>query len=238
MTNRYADGTYVEMTQLFEADASFKVDELLKLLQRQSRSIPLATIADVGCGSGGATSLLAERLTPNHPNLRVSGWDIAPEPKGSSMLNVTFVRGDFSSSSERVDLAVLFDVIEHVRSPQAFLERIADRSRYVALHIPLDDNLFILLRSKLGELRETNGHVSYFNVVSALNLITASNLDIVDFDFTKGFAQNQAKSASLKDRILYLLKAGSWKINPAITYSIFGGVSLMILARSPKFSDS
>jgi hypothetical protein len=58
---------------------------------------------------------------------------------------VEFKTADFLDDDIEVDLATLNDVIEHVSFPQKLLAGVARRCRYVALHVPLDDRLSVLL---------------------------------------------------------------------------------------------
>src|SRR5262249_33189095 len=149
----------------------FKVTALKKLLDA-SRGVPglfpLSHIADVGCGSGATTFF----LKGIYSDAMLTGYYVHPDlPTYTENKDVKFVQTDFCTLETPVfDLAVLFDVVEHVPAPAEFLRQVAARARFVVLHIPLDDSLFSWLRNLPRQNLSHPGHLIALNPASALNL--------------------------------------------------------------------
>ena len=104
--------------------------------------------ADIGCGNGGVfAALYAGLVQGGFPLRRAVGYDIASAWKATAAKYppVEFKQLDFLEDETEFDLATLNDVLEHVTSPHLLLAGVARRCRYVALHIPLDDRLSVLL---------------------------------------------------------------------------------------------
>jgi len=82
-------------------------------------------VIDVGCGDGFFTTMLAEL----YKNSTVTGFDydetaimLAKErAKGLSLSNLLFVQGDAFTHTEKADLIVATDVIEHLHKPDEFM---------------------------------------------------------------------------------------------------------------------
>src|SRR5688572_3327157 len=72
---RYADGRYLAANPSWhEEDSEWKASKILRLLRRCGAAAP-ASIAEVGCGTGGILHAL-ERQLPDCTSLW--GYDIAP----------------------------------------------------------------------------------------------------------------------------------------------------------------
>ena len=69
----YRSGEYrVRHPDWHEADAPFKARHIFEMLQRHP--FPIATIAEIGCGSGAVLAELSRRL----PDVSFFGFDVAP----------------------------------------------------------------------------------------------------------------------------------------------------------------
>lgn len=95
---------------------------------------PYRRIADLGCGDGGLTRVLAERW----PAARVTGVDVSPEMLAAAraLPNLEFVRGDLSAWAEPVDLLVSNAALQWVPDHAAVLPRLASRAGVMAVQVP------------------------------------------------------------------------------------------------------
>ena len=231
----YREGTYTESSP-GGADAEYKVEELRKLLARTAFPLPpLARVADIGCGSGRSTGLLRHMLgRGGELSCQVTGYDLHPGveslPAGPG---VRFVHGDFREGADRFDLAVLFDVVEHVLAPMDFLRAVAERADYLAMHIPLDASFMVLTRQLNRENLAYPGHVLVLDIPSAINLVTFAGLRPLDYRLSPAFRAPSCRS-SWSQILLYPLRSLIWAISPYLLQRTLGGVSLTLLARSPR----
>ncbi len=218
-------------------DASFKIGELKKLLDtsRQFPSLfPLTRVADVGCGSGYITYLLEEMCSQNgYGDVCVVGYDVHPDIlsyQGNE--KVEFVHGDFCAMDVTMfDLAILFDVIEHVPAPIEFLRQVAVRSRFVALHIPLDDSIFSWLRLIPLKNLFHPGHLLVMDTAAALNVVAIAGLRTLNFRYCPAF-QAPSGSATREQKFIKPLRSLLYRFNPYLLQKMLGGVSVMLLAAS------
>lgn len=206
---------------------------MLALLNNIPDRKMIRNYADVGCGHGDVISHMDMFLKKaGFPIERTCGYDISPFPKDLQAKHpgINFIQRDFLSTTECFDLITLNDVLEHISSPQKFLERIADRTHYLALHIPLDARLSVLLADQFNFRLSKVGHISFWTPFSALNLLSASGFLPLGCRFTPGFL-----APSGRERLLQWLalpaRCAFWFLSPGLTATALGGVSLAVLAR-------
>ncbi len=217
-------------------DDAWKAREMRKIIEHIPDAKTITSYVDIGCGNGGVfVSLYRELVRCGFRFQKGVGYDIAAAWKEMAVRSpeVEFKQADFINDSIEVDLATLNDVIEHVTNPQTFLASIASRCRYVALHIPLDDRLSVLLADQWNYRIGPIGHISLWNTASALNLITSSGLLPLFCRFTPGFLAPSGRK-SLLQKLLLPIRLLLYAISPGITASTIGGVSLAVLCRGTK----
>jgi SAM-dependent methyltransferase len=232
----YSTGKFQAESDGFR-DAEFKVSELKMLLDasRQFSSLfPLTRVVDVGCGSGHTTLLLQEMCSRiGYSDAIVEGYDVHPDIQGyQGSEKVKFIYGDFCTANVPLfDLAVLFDVIEHVPAPIEFLRQVAVRSRFVALHIPLDDSIFSWLRLIPLENLHHPGHLLVMDTATALNVVAIAGLRTLNFHYSPAF-QAPTGSDTREQEFIKPLRSLLFRLNPYLLQKMLGGVSLMLLAAS------
>jgi len=214
-------------------DARFKVQQLEAILARNDpdRALNIRRVADVGCGTGATTVLMRDMLLKHGYDAAVAGYDIHPHIDDlPDQEGVTFHRQDFVTlSGESLDLVVLFDVIEHVTDPIGWLREVAQRTRLVALHIPLDASLMLGLRNLWLSNLKRPGHLIVLDVPQALNLLAFAGLRTVDYAYSPGFRAPSGQ-ASTQAKLMFPLRAVLWRLSPYVLQSTLGGVSLTVLA--------
>jgi SAM-dependent methyltransferase len=233
----YLKGDFFKLSH-GDVDACYKVQQLRKLLQSNERNVKLRSgrIVDIGCGSGKTTYLLHTMLTElwGIP-IKIDGYDIHPYVSQiAEEENAHFFFKDFCSvpHKDMYDLAVLFDVIEHIPDPISFLREVGKSSRILALHIPLDDSLLSWLRSLQRSKLSTPGHLVTLDVPSAINLLTFSGLRILDFAYSPVFMAPSGRE-TLSQRLINPIREISYRISPYLTQKFLAGVSLTVLAWTP-----
>jgi ubiquinone/menaquinone biosynthesis C-methylase UbiE len=83
---------------------------------------------------------------------------------------------------KQFDLAILSHVVEHVAAPRSLLLEAARVAHYVAVEVPLEDNLYTFLKVRIfkSDYRERIGHVQWFSQHSFKYLLeTVCNLNVV-----------------------------------------------------------
>lgn len=221
-----------------DADAAYKVRQLENLLHRNIDKICFENgrIADIGCGTGITTHLLQNMLTASISiPIWIDGFDVHPfVSRLQETEYIRFFMGDYCQMTHKIkyDLAVLFDVVEHVPSPMDFLRDVAKTSRIIALHIPLDDSLFSWMRNLQRTKLSHPGHLITLDVASAINLLTFSSLRIIDFSYSPVF-RAPSGGQTLSQRLMNPLREILFRSSPYLTQKILGGVSLNVLAWTP-----
>lgn len=219
-------------------DAPFKVKQFAALLRQNSGflPVPVRKIADVGCGKGTTTHTLGDFFKDSaEVGFQVDGYDVHPKVEElSAGKNVRFIAGDFCSIAKDVyDLAVLFDIVEHVPDPIGFLKGVARFAGRLALLIPLDDVIFSWLRNLPKKKLNHPGHILVLDAPATLNLLAFSGLRVVDYSFVAVFRAPSGRETQ-RQRLLNPIREVLYRISPVLLQKTFGGVSMMVLAVSPR----
>lgn len=232
----YSTGEYFSDPQRHSEDADFKADTFLKVFLRFARrsNLRVRSIADVGCGSGDIVKKIAESLRINGFDLeKIRGYDVSPHVQDIRHAGVEYISGDFCESEDFVDVATLFDVLEHVPDTIEFIKAVAERCRIIGFHIPLDDSLDAAIRDRFHAKLKKPGHLVFLDVVSALNLLTLSGLRVVDYEYTFGFLAPSGHRSVLS-KIVLPLRYMLANISPWLLSKTLGGVSLVVIAVTPN----
>jgi 2-polyprenyl-3-methyl-5-hydroxy-6-metoxy-1,4-benzoquinol methylase len=115
-----------------------------------SKTTPIRSVADLGCGNGA----LLIRLASAHPNLQFFGYDISQPfidyantaANYKNLSNVVFTRLDIESKniSRKFDVVISSEVLEHLPSPDLFIGKVNSlltSGGYFLLTTPNSQNL-------------------------------------------------------------------------------------------------
>jgi SAM-dependent methyltransferase len=232
----YTSGQYLQNAS-GNADATFKIAELAKVVDeyRRQYGLHITKVADIGCGTGGTTLACAELFKQTGEEVQVDGYDVHPDVahlRGTD--RVQFFQTDFCTQvlQSPYDLALILDVLEHVPDPISFLKAVAERAYLVALHIPLDDSWLSGLRNLARSNLDNPGHLIQLNPASALNLVAFAGLRTRIYRYTPGFRAPTGRQTR-QQRLLYPVRALLYRLTPYLLQRTVGGTSLMVLAETP-----
>ena len=179
-------GNYYDKYRTRNPIARWLMQGFLLDFDRLSSSIPSGPVLEVGCGEGELSMRLAAR---GH---RVRGCDVSAdvidEARGrarSAGLAVEFWQCDIQDLTEQdaAPLVVCCEVLEHLRDPQAGLERLALLARpWLIVSVPREPlwRAMNMARGKyLGQLGNTPGHLNHWGRGAFLSQLR-ERFDIVE----------------------------------------------------------
>ncbi len=228
----YSSGAYFADKNRHSEDTAFKVKDFLKLFLPFVRrhGLSVYSYVDVGCGSGEIVRCLYSSLRENGITFRkVKGYDVSPHVQRLKDDFVEYVYGDFCASDESVDLVTLFDVFEHVPDPVQFLKLVSQKCKILVCHVPLDDSLNNCLRDNFKRMLIEPGHLTFMDTTSALNILAAAGLRVVDYHYCCEFL-SPSGHGSLLSKIALPIRYLSARISPWLVSKTIGGVSLTLIA--------
>ena len=223
----YQDGSYLDNNNNWhEEDAPFKVSSLEKMIKRNG--IHFINCADIGCGSGLITQMLASKYS----EADFYGFDITEDVEGfwnnrAVLPNLKFINNNFNNETGLYDLVICLDVFEHVEDYFGFLRSLKSKGKQFIFNIPLDMNVFKIITPGIKYAREEVGHIHYFNKYTAIKTLEDCGYVIKDsflsVPFIKILPRNIRQLAILPFRLLSLL------LGKSFSCKLFGGMSLVVL---------
>lgn len=212
-------------------DAPWKADLIFRMMEKNQ--LKPATICEIGCGCGEILRQLQMKLVPS---VRLTGYEISPHAyelcKGRSNEGLSFCLKNYCDEpNNSCDLILLIDVIEHLEDYIKFLRDIKRKSPYKILHIPLEMFVLAVLHPQFHRgQRKKVGHLHYFSSDIALQILRDLGYEIVDFQYTAGYAL--PREYGLKDKLLKIPRSLFYPVFPDFTVRFFGGYSLLVLVKS------
>lgn len=231
MENIYLDGTYLKNNPDWGVkDSAWKANIIYKLLRKNN--LNPKTIIEVGCGAGEILHQLSNYLHDS----TFTGYDISPQAieiaKGKESKNVHFRNDDILNvNNEKAEVLLAIDVIEHVADYYSFLKTIKPKADHFVFHIPLDlSSRTILKPHVLLQQRKAVGHIHYFSKEMVLWALTDKNYRVIDWEYTKPIIDTEP-AKGLKRKIKKGLRNFSFNINKDLSAKLWGGYSMLILAK-------
>ncbi|HUJ85897.1 MAG TPA: class I SAM-dependent methyltransferase [Burkholderiales bacterium] len=226
---RYEGGDYLAANPSWhEEDSAWKARKILQLLRRAGVSLP-PTVAEVGCGAGGILKRLQEATAEP---AEFFGYDVAPAAIERAMRHanarLSFHCEDILRAGRRFDLLLCIDVFEHVEDPFAFLRSMRALAPLFVFNIPLEMHVAgILINHQLWTRRQF-GHLHYYTAPLAMETLNDCGYRIVARDYPSRLL-DEPRSAS--EWIFWLPRKVGAMISPEFSARVFGGTSLLVLAR-------
>lgn len=230
--NIYINGQYLKNNSTWGVeDSIWKSDMIIKLLQ--ANKIEPAEVIEAGCGAGA----ILENLSKKFFFIKsLKGFDISPQAiemaKTRETDRLTFYCEDVTLKKDiHTDVLLVIDVLEHLDDFYDFLRKIKSLSKYFVFHIPLDISCRTILKPHVMlQQRNAVGHIHYFSEEMVLWFLKDMGFDIIQYDYTKPVVDINAAD-SFKRWIKKILRNFSFRLNKKISVKLWGGYSLMILAK-------
>ena len=212
-----------------QADSFYKTLFISKIINRNN--ISFKTCADVGCGAGLVTEILAKK----YPNIKFTGYDISSDSQKfwkyrSKLQNLELNNEDILLNKKSYDLVICLDVFEHLEDCFSFLRNLSKVSKRFIFNIPLDMNVMKILTNGIKYARDEVGHLHYFSEYTALQTLRDCGYRIEDSFLSAAFLstapRNKRQLAILPLRLLTLVLGKSFGAK------VFGGQSLVVYAKS------
>lgn len=228
----YLNSQYLENTGNWHVeDSGWKAEMIADLYMKNG--VHPKTVVEVGCGAGG----ILEKLLKKDAGIeKLDGFDISPQAisvaKASSNPKLNFHHGDFLKEDFPIsDLLLMIDVMEHVEDFYHFLREIQQRGRSFIFHIPMDLSCRTILKPHvLLQHRNSVGHIHYFSEEMINWILKDTGYKIIDWHYTKPVIDiHPAKG--FKSGVKKVLRNISFGINSSLSAKLWGGYSLMILAK-------
>lgn len=228
MGSRYEDGRYLAANPSWhEEDSPWKAAKILRLLRRAGADRP-ASVAEIGCGTGGILGALQGGLPPD---ARLAGYDISAaaieRARGRANERLSFHCEDLTRSGERFDLLLCIDVFEHVEDPFAFLRSLRPRAARFVFNVPLEMHVAgVLINHQLWTRRQL-GHLHFYSAALAEETLRECGYTILARDFASRMI-DQPRAAS--EWLFWLPRKLGRLLHAELSARIFGGTSLLVLA--------
>lgn len=231
MKSIYQDGTYLASNPTWhEEDSLWKAKQVAAIIKRNY--LNPSTVCELGCGAGEILNRLHAEFDEK---LSLCGYEISPQAyaicKTKAKNNLQFLPVDLlEEKNVHFDVAMAIDVFEHIEDYFGFLRKFKQKGEYKIFHIPLDLSVQSVLRSSpILKSRLSVGHIHYFTKETALAALKDTGYEILDYFYTKGALELPAPE--WKTALLNLPRRFFFPITQDLTVRIFGGFSLMILAK-------
>jgi len=210
-----------------QEDSPYKFSLVQKILKRNN--IIFNNCADIGCGAGYITELLAK----DYLRSNFFGFDHSTDAKKfwnkrTKLKNLIYTNRDIKKYEKAFDLIICLDVFEHVEDYFGFLKDLKISSNRFIFNIPLDMSVMKIVTNGIKLAREEVGHLHYFNEYTALETLKDCGYNIKDSFLSPSFLsilpRNRRQLAVFPFRLLTLAFGKSFAAR------IFGGQSLVVYA--------
>jgi len=227
----YTQGDYLEKNPTWHVeDSPWKAKQILRMMKRND--ITPKTICEVGCGAGEILEQLQNHI---NEDCMFCGYEISPQAlelcKKRANERLCFLGRDILQEKDVFfDVILLIDLIEHLEDYFTFLREVKPKSTYKIFHIPLDLSVQTVLRSSpIMRGRAQVGHIHYFTMEMALQILEDVGYEVLDYFYTHSFVELPSKS--IKSYIARLPRKLFFSIHKDLAVRIMGGCSLMVLAK-------
>jgi SAM-dependent methyltransferase len=234
MGNIYTDGQYLEATQTWHAeDSPWKARQIEKIIYKNK--LQPNSIAEIGCGSGSILDELSKQ--PKWQHVSFEGYDISPQAieiaNKLGNKRIGFFQDDILSEDNEkyFDVLMAIDVFEHVPDYMGFVSKCKEKAKYKIYHIPLDIHVSSVIRNSFTNNRYTIGHIHYFTADTAISTLLDTGHEVMDYFYTNGAMDLFKEHPEIKTAVANVPRWLFSKFSVPFTARLFGGYSLLVLAK-------
>lgn len=173
----YENWADMTRTEPFRSETlKWKANNLLRLYTKNKFKI--SRIAEIGGAEGIVLNTFIKQLYYSVDAYNFE-WSQNFIDVGRKMYpQINFVKQDVADKeiTDKFDVIILSDIIEHIRNDKGFLNGVSKITKYVLIKLPLEDDLHTKFLRKIGKLTDlgiTNpaGHLHEYTIKSGLDLI-------------------------------------------------------------------
>jgi len=229
LESRYRSGGYLADNPTWHDEyGDWKAARIHELWMSTGLAAP-RTVAEIGCGSGAILASLQRRLPET---VSFSGFDIATEAIARARKyagpRLDFHCDDLLARNLNFDVLLCIDVFEHVENPFEFLRSIRRIAPLVVFNIPLEIHVAGTLINHQLLTRRKFGHLHYYTAAVAMETLRECGYSVVGKSYVSLLTD---MPHSMSDYVFWLpRKLLSW-ISPEFSARVFGGTSLMLIAK-------
>jgi Methyltransferase domain len=226
-TDAHVNGDYLKKNPTWHVEYSpWKAGNILQLLHQ--RNLKPHTICEVGCGAGEVLRQLQMKMDPR---CEFWGYDIAPaaiemaKQRENSSLRFDLV--DFGHTDTPLfDLLLILEVVDHVEDYLGFLRMLRTRADWKIFSFSLDISVQSAFRSgAFRQRREVHSHLHHFSKETALGTLEYAGYEIIDYFYPPSLAFSRLA------KIAKPVRTAAFRAAPDLAVRLFGGYSLLVLAR-------
>ena len=154
------------------------------------------------------------------------------QQKNSS--KVSFFNEDFINLKEiKRDLIIASDVFEHVQDKYNFLSKLKDKGNFFLFNIPLEISLFSMIWRKniFNHSFENVGHLHFYTKKTALLTLENTGFEILNSNLANNRFEEFKNNKKLTSLFINVPQYIVEKLSQNLACSIFGGYSLIVLAK-------
>ena len=229
MREIYLKGEYVIKNPTYHVeDSPWKAQQIFRMVNKHK--LQPVTVCEIGCGAGEILRQLQQYFSKE---TLFHGYEISPQGyalcKQRENERLKFYCQDFLRiDTSPYDILLCIDVFEHVEDYMGFLKQLRQRATYKIFHIPLDMSVLKVLRGRpILDRRTEHGHLHYFNKDTALQTLKDTGYEIMDWFYTCTIDLDRARLPRIANIPIKMFSF----INADLTVRIFGGHSLLVLAK-------
>ncbi len=219
-------------------DSPWKTEKVRKVIG--GRLSP-GVICDIGCGAG----LIAKGMAEAYPGAKVMGLDISLDmlkaakknSSKSSFINASIE--DLPIGADKLDLAILIDVLEHLEAPERVLTALGSIAKHLVIKVPLEDSLWYWANDRTGrctreDTRKKLGHIQYFNMTSLSKLLKGAGFEVVSYEIISQNIDNPDNPhISRLGKVINPARVITYKVSKTLFARVFNA-SVILLAGNTR----
>jgi len=224
----HVNGEYFRKNPTWHVEYSpWKAENIYHFLNR--RQLRPKTICEVGCGAGEVLRQLQLKMPQE---CSFSGYDIASHAIEIAKRNgenekLRFAVADFGElETPHIDVLLILEVVDHVEDYYGFLRMLKKKAEWKLFSFSLDISVQSAFRSgAFTQRRKVHSHMHHFNKETVLGTLQYAGYEVVDYFYPSNLA------ISTLARLAKPIRTAIFKLSPDLAVRLFGGYSLMVLAR-------